>query len=157
MAPVRRSLRGPWLAVAAVCIGAFMGQLDASIVSLALPTLRSSFHASLAAVSWVGQAYLLVLVAMLPVVGRLADRVGRKLIYTYGFVFFALGSAACALAPDLGALVACRAAQGGVSPCSCQGVGGDFSPGFTGLRRLGLGRGGCGRFGRAFGWRAWPG
>ena len=95
-----------------MCIGAFMGQLDASIVSLALPTLRNNFHASLAAVSWVGQAYLLVLVAMLPVVGRLADRVGRKLIYTYGFVIFALGSAACALAPDLGVLVACRAAQG---------------------------------------------
>lgn len=100
------------MAVGAVCIGAFMGQLDASIVSLALPTLRSSFHASLAAVTWVGQAYLLVLVAMLPVAGRLADRVGRKLIYTYGFLVFALGSAACALAPDLGVLIACRAAQG---------------------------------------------
>jgi EmrB/QacA subfamily drug resistance transporter len=111
-AAVRRCRGGPWLAVAAVCIGAFMGQLDASIVSLALPTLRSDFHSSLATVSWVGQAYLLVLVAMLPVVGRLADHLGRKLLYTYGFVVFALGSLACALAPDLAVLIACRAMQG---------------------------------------------
>src|SRR5664280_2437365 len=52
-----------WLAVAAVCIGAFMGQLDASIVTVALPTLQRTFHASVGAVTWVGLSYLLVLVA----------------------------------------------------------------------------------------------
>ena len=49
-------------AVAAVCVGAFMGQLDASIVTLALPTLQRDFHTSVGAVTWVGLSYLLVLV-----------------------------------------------------------------------------------------------
>src|SRR5215472_13028579 len=81
-----------WFVVATVCVGAFMGQLDASIVTLALPTLRHAFHASLGAVEWVALAYLLVLVAGVTVVGHLADRAGRKLLYTYGFLVFIAGS-----------------------------------------------------------------
>jgi len=89
-----------------------MGQLDASVVTLAFPTLRHAFGASLASVQWVGQAYLLVLIGFLTAVGRYADMVGRKLLYTYGFVVFIVGSAACGLAPSLGALVAFRVVQG---------------------------------------------
>src|SRR5579872_50260 len=74
-----------WLVVTTVCIGAFMGQLDASIVSLALPTLRTTFHVGIGAVEWVALAYLLVLVSAVVAVGRLADMVGRKLLYMYGF------------------------------------------------------------------------
>jgi EmrB/QacA subfamily drug resistance transporter len=103
--------RASALALAAVCIGAFMGQLDASIVTLALPALGSSFHASVAVVSWVGLSYLLVLVATVAVAGRLADMVGRKLLYIYGFAVFIVGSGLCALAPSLLALDACRALQ----------------------------------------------
>ncbi|MGE5288456.1 MAG: MFS transporter, partial [Micromonosporaceae bacterium] len=99
--------------VATVCIGAFMGQLDASIVTLAFPTLRHDFAAPLADVQWVGQAYLLVLIGLLPVVGRYADMLGRKLLYTYGFVIFIVGSALCGLAPSLGALIGFRVLQGG--------------------------------------------
>jgi EmrB/QacA subfamily drug resistance transporter len=89
-----------------------MGQLDASIVTLAFPTLRHDFNASLASVEWVGQIYLLVLVGLLAAVGRYADMVGRKLLYIYGFVAFIVGSALCGLAPDLPALVAFRVLQG---------------------------------------------
>jgi EmrB/QacA subfamily drug resistance transporter len=89
-----------------------MGQLDASIVTLAFPTLGRDFHASLADVQWVGQAYLLVLVGLISAVGRYADMVGRKLLYTYGFVVFVVGSALCGLAPSLGALIAFRVLQG---------------------------------------------
>ena len=95
-----------------MCFGAFMGQLDASIVTLAFPTLRHAFGASLASVQWVGQAYLLVVIGLLTAVGRYADMVGRKLLYTYGFVVFIIGSAACGLAPSLGALIAFRVIQG---------------------------------------------
>src|ERR1022692_5325070 len=109
---IRALHSAPWLAVATVCVGAFMGQLDASIVTLAFPTLRHDFGASLADVQWVGQAYLLVLVGLLPAVGRYADMFGRKLVYTYGFVIFVLGSALCGFAPSLLVLVACRALQG---------------------------------------------
>ncbi len=94
-----------------VCIGAFMGQLDASIVTVAFPTLQRVFHAGVAAVTWVGLSYLIVLVAGVTTVGRLADMAGRKLLYTYGFVVFIVGSGLCALAPTLFALDAFRVFQ----------------------------------------------
>lgn len=100
-----------YYALATVCVGAFMGQLDASIVTVAFPTLQHVFGVSVAAVTWVGLTYLIVLVAGVTAVGRLADMVGHKLLYTYGFVVFAAGSALCALAPSLIALDAFRAVQ----------------------------------------------
>ena len=75
---IRRRPNAFWLAVAAVCIGAFMGQLDASIVTVALPTLQRTFHASVGAVTWVGLSYLLVLVATVTAVGRFADISGTS-------------------------------------------------------------------------------
>ena len=109
---IRRRPDAHWLVVATVCVGAFMGQLDASIVTLAFPTLRADFHTTLAAVEWVGLAYLLALVGTVTAVGRLSDMVGRKLLYTYGFGVFTVASAGCALAPNLPVLVACRVVQG---------------------------------------------
>ncbi len=100
-----------WLTVAAVCLGAFMGQLDASIVTVALPTLQRTFDASVGAVTWVGLSYLLVLVATVVAVGRFADMWGRKLLYVYGFGIFIIGSALCGLAPSLGWLIGFRALQ----------------------------------------------
>jgi MFS family permease len=108
---VRRSPRAPWLAVGVVCFGAFMGQLDASIVTLTFRPMEHEFGAPLAGVQWVSLAYLLALVALLAPAGRIADAVGRKLVYGYGFVVFTAGSAACALAPGLGTLVAFRLVQ----------------------------------------------
>jgi EmrB/QacA subfamily drug resistance transporter len=108
---IRRRPNAFWLAVATVCIGAFMGQLDASIVTVALPTLQRSFHASVGEVTWVGLSYLLVLVATVAAVGRFADMWGHKLLYIYGFGLFVLGSVLCGLAPSLGALIAFRAVQ----------------------------------------------
>ncbi len=109
---VRNSLRAHWYVVATVCIGAFMGQLDASIVTLALPRLGRDLGASVGAVEWVALAYLLALVATVTTVGHLADRVGRKLLYTYGFGVFTLGSLLCGLAPSLLVLIAARVFQG---------------------------------------------
>lgn len=100
-----------WLAVGTVCFGAFMGQLDASIVTLTYGSVRTEFHASLAAVEWVSLAYLLTLVALLVPIGRLSDAYGRKLFYLYGFVVFTAASAACGLAPSLATLVAFRVVQ----------------------------------------------
>ncbi|GAA3440420.1 MFS transporter [Kutzneria kofuensis] len=100
-----------WLAVAAVCLGAFMGQLDASIVTLTFPALSREFGASLAGVQWVSLSYLLTLVALLLPVGRLADAVGRKLLYLYGFAVFTVASAACGFADSLPLLVGLRVVQ----------------------------------------------
>lgn len=88
-----------WFVVGTVCVGAFMGQLDASIAQLVLPTLETSFHARLSLVDWVALAHLLALGATLSIFGRLADMVGRKLLYTGGFLVFVAGSALCGLAP----------------------------------------------------------
>ena len=110
-AVIRAHPLAPWFAVAAVCFGAFMGQLDASVVTVAFPALQRQFGAGLASVQWVSLAYLLVLTALLVPAGRWSDRAGRKLMYLYGFVVFALSSAACGLAPSLGALIALRVVQ----------------------------------------------
>jgi EmrB/QacA subfamily drug resistance transporter len=108
---IRNRPNAHWLAVAAVCVGALMGQLDASIVTVALPTLQKSFHTSVGSVTWVGLSYLLVLVATVTAVGRFADMRGRKLLYVYGFIIFIVASALCGFAPDLAALCGFRALQ----------------------------------------------
>ncbi len=110
-AAVREHPLAPWFAVGTVCFGAFMGQLDASVVTLAFPALQRQFGTGLAAVQWVSLAYLLVLIGLLVPAGRLADRYGRKLTYLLGFVVFSLASAACGLAPSLPALTGLRVTQ----------------------------------------------
>jgi EmrB/QacA subfamily drug resistance transporter len=111
-AAVRNSRRAHWYVLGTVCIGAFMGQLDASIVTLALPGLGEDLHASVGAVEWVSLAYLLVLVCSVVGVGYLADRIGRKLLYVYGFGLFTASSLACGLAPSLEWLIIARVVQG---------------------------------------------
>jgi MFS family permease len=100
-----------WLAVGAVCLGAFMGQLDASIVTLTFPAVQREFHAPLAGVEWVSLAYLLTVVGLVVAAGRIADSIGRKAVYLQGFVIFTVASAACALAPGLGWLIGFRILQ----------------------------------------------
>ncbi len=102
---------GWWLAIAAVCLGAFMGQLDASIATLTYPALETRFRTGLAGVEWVSLSYLLTLTALLVPVGRLSDARGRKLMYLYGFILFTAASGACGLSPNLATLVAFRAVQ----------------------------------------------
>jgi EmrB/QacA subfamily drug resistance transporter len=109
---VRRQPNAYWFAVGAVGIGAFMGQLDASIVTIAFPTLQRAFDVGVGAVTWVGLSYLISLVAFVTIVGRFADMAGHKLLYVYGFGVFAAASAGCALAPDFPTLVCLRVLQG---------------------------------------------
>ncbi len=108
---IREHPLAPWFAVATVCFGAFMGQLDASVVTVAFPALQRQFGTGLAATQWVSLAYLLVLTALLVPAGRWSDRAGRKLLYLYGFVVFSGASAACGLAPSLGVLIVLRVIQ----------------------------------------------
>jgi EmrB/QacA subfamily drug resistance transporter len=102
----------PWLIVGVTCIGGFMGQVDASIVQLALPTLGRVFDSTLESVSWVALAYLLGCASFMPIFGQLCQIFGRKLLYIIGFVVFTGASALCGFAPDLPTLVAFRFLQG---------------------------------------------
>ncbi|MFH9351942.1 MFS transporter [Kitasatospora sp. NPDC017646] len=100
-----------WLAVGTVCLGAFLGQLDASVIALVFPALGRHFGAGFAAVEWVALAYLLVLVALLAPIGWLSDLVGRKTMYIGGFAVFGLSSLGAGFAESLWILVGCRAVQ----------------------------------------------
>lgn len=100
-----------WFVVGTVCIGAFMAAVDASIVNVALPTLSHSFSASPGITGWVLISYLLTLATLLTLFGRLADMLGRRPLYTFGFVVFIIGSAACGAAPSLSFLIVSRVFQ----------------------------------------------
>ena len=105
---IARRSYAPWLVIATVCFGAFMGQLDASIVTLAFPAISAHFGAD---PEWISLSYLITLVALLVPMGRIADRVGRKIVYIYGFALFTGASIACVYAPGFDALIAARVAQ----------------------------------------------
>jgi MFS family permease len=108
---VALSRRAPLLVVATVCVGSFMGQLDTSLVSVALPRLSEQLHVGVNAAEWVSLSYVLTLVALVVPIGAWADVVGRKSLYVGGFAVFTLASAACAFAPDLAVLCAFRVLQ----------------------------------------------
>ena len=97
--------------MAAVAIGVFLSTIDGSIVNVALPTLAHELDAPFAAVQWVVLAYLLTLVTLMMVAGRLADLRGKKPLYAAGFVIFTIGSLCCGLSPSIGWLLTARVLQ----------------------------------------------
>lgn len=100
-----------WWALSTVSIGVFMAVLDNNIVNIALPTIMGAFRTDLVTIAWVVLAYLLTISVLLLPMGRLADMVGRKKVYSAGFGIFVLGSALCGAAPGPEWLVAARVIQ----------------------------------------------
>lgn len=103
---------GPRAALYALCVGFFMVCLDATIVNVAVPDIRSSLGASLNEAVWVNSAYALCYAVPLILAGRLGDRYGPKRVLLVGLAGFTVASLACALAPGAPALIAARAVQG---------------------------------------------
>ena len=100
------------LCIAVVLTGIFVSSLDLFIVNIAFPDLERSFpSASLSGLSWVLSAYAITFAALLMPTGRWADRSGRKRAFLIGLALFTVASAACAVAPSLGVLVAARVLQ----------------------------------------------
>jgi len=89
--------RYEWTALSVTTIGALMAAIDASAVLIALPTILADLQASFITAMWVLLSYMLIVAAVVPVVGRLADMLGRKSLYNLGFVIFTLGSLLCGL------------------------------------------------------------
>jgi len=95
----------------AIGLGILLGTIDASIVNVALPTLSTELEASFAAVQWVVLAYLLTVSTMSLGMGRLGDMLGKRRIYTVGFVVFTIGSVLAGLAPTVLWLIGFRVLQ----------------------------------------------
>jgi EmrB/QacA subfamily drug resistance transporter len=101
-----------WKVLTLVSIGVFMVSLDLFIVNVAFPKIQGDFHtASVASVSWVLNAYAIVLASLMVSAGRLADRHGRRRAFLSGLLIFVAGSALCGAAPSVAALVGARIVQ----------------------------------------------
>src|SRR5271167_2555822 len=93
-------------------VASFMVSLDSQVVATALPVIRVQLHASLAALEWTVNAYTLTFAVLLLTGAALGERLGRRRMLVAGIGLFTAASAACALAPNVGVLIAARAAQG---------------------------------------------
>lgn len=118
-------------------VALFMVTLDNLVVTTALPSIRLDLGASLAALGWTVNAYTLAFAVLLLPAAGLGDRLGRRRVFVGGLALFTLASAAAALAPSSGALIAARALQGAgaaaVMPLSLTLLSEAFPAGARGL------------------------
>jgi len=89
-------------------VALFMASLDNLVVTMALPSIREHLHASLEGLQWTVNAYTLTFAVLLLTGAALGDRFGRRRVYVCGIALFIAASAACALAPNVPALIVAR-------------------------------------------------
>lgn len=94
------------------CLSLLIVSMDATIVNVAIPSIRADFGASAAQMQWVVDVYTLVLASLLMLSGATGDRFGRRRVFQIGLTIFAIGSVLCSLAPTSGALIGARLVQG---------------------------------------------
>ena len=104
--------KGPVWVLIVASVASLMVALDALVVTTALPTIRVHLGASIEQLEWTVNAYTLSFAVLLMTGAALGDRFGRRRLFAAGLGLFSLASAACALAPSVGALIAARAVQG---------------------------------------------
>ena len=110
--PVRAPRAGhKWWILVAVGLCLFLGSIDGSIVNVALPTLMDEFHTDFPTIQWVTLAYLIGLTVLVVGMGRLADMVGKKRVFSTGIALFLAGSALCGVAPNAYWLIGFRFLQ----------------------------------------------
>jgi EmrB/QacA subfamily drug resistance transporter len=97
---------------AATSLALVMVTLDNLVVTTALPVIRKDLHASIEGLEWTVNAYTLTFAVLLLTGAALGDRFGRRRMFAIGLAIFTVASAAAALAPSMGVLVAARAVQG---------------------------------------------
>ncbi|GHD85566.1 MFS transporter [Streptomyces naganishii] len=102
---------GRWILLTTV-LGSSMALLDSTVVNVALPRIGRDLDASLAALQWTVNAYLVTLAGLILLGGTLGDRYGRRRIFVIGVCWFAAASLLCGLAPDPTVLIVARALQG---------------------------------------------
>src|SRR5882762_3295332 len=98
--------------LALMSAAALMVALDGLVVATALTTIQRDLHASLETLEWTVNAYSLSFAVLLMTGSALGDRYGRRRVLLVGIGLFVASSAACALAPGVGVLIAARTVQG---------------------------------------------
>jgi EmrB/QacA subfamily drug resistance transporter len=111
MPAISNPIRRGWT-LAIVSIGLFMVVLDNLVVNVALPSIHRDLGASIQALEWTVNAYVLAYAVLLLTGAALGDRFGRRRMFIAGIVLFTLSSAASAVAPSIDLLIAARALQG---------------------------------------------
>jgi EmrB/QacA subfamily drug resistance transporter len=127
--------RGRWVLTATV-LGSAMAQLDATVVGIAQPAIGKEFHAQIDGLQWVSAGYLLTVAGLILLSGALSDRFGRRKVFVIGVAWFAVASLICAIAPNIGLLIAARGLQGVggalLTPGSLAILEASFAPGERG-------------------------
>src|SRR3954451_12360714 len=101
-----------WWTLAAVAVGLFMIMLDNTVVNVALPSIQRDLGADLSELQWIVTGYALTFAAFMLTGGKLADLLGRRLIFVVGIAIFTLASLACGLADSGNFLIGARVVQG---------------------------------------------
>src|SRR6266568_1875575 len=101
-----------WWTLAAVAVGLFMIMLDNTVVVVALPAIQRDLGITVSELEWVFNAYALTFGVLLLTGGKLADLLGRRLIFIVGLFVFTASSLACGLANGAGVLIGARTVQG---------------------------------------------
>jgi MFS transporter, DHA2 family, methylenomycin A resistance protein len=99
-------------ALTAAVLGFFVITLDAMVVNVALPAIRTDLSGGITGLQWVVDGYTLMFAASLLSAGSLGDRIGARRAFGLGLAVFVASSVACGLAPNLGVLIAARLVQG---------------------------------------------
>lgn len=107
----QKGRRASRLILLSVCIGQTIVGLDQRAITVALPTLTTTFHTAFTTIQWTVLIYDLVLVGLIITMGRLGDLYGRRRFYSLGFLIFVTASAVCGLTQTTGQLIFCRAIQ----------------------------------------------
>lgn len=98
--------------LAVVCLATAVLMLDIAVVNTALPHIADDLHAGLGGLQWVVDAYTLALASVVLTAGSVADRIGRKRVFSVGLVLFTVSSIACAMAGSIEVLDVSRGIQG---------------------------------------------
>ncbi|AJA46486.1 drug resistance transporter, EmrB/QacA subfamily [Clostridium pasteurianum DSM 525 = ATCC 6013] len=106
-----KNYKNRWKILAVVLLSPFMGNLDSSIVNIALPMISKHLSVEINSIQWVVTSYLIVISAFVLIFGKLSDKFGRNIIFNYGFLIFGLGSFLCAISNTLSFLVFSRVVQ----------------------------------------------
>ncbi len=101
-----------WIVTLTVMVGTIMAALDGSIVNVALPYMRGTLGASVEEIAWVATGYILSTVIIMPIVGMISARYGRKNLLLFSVIAFTLSSMLCGMAWNLTSMVVFRILQG---------------------------------------------